>query len=109
MRSLRILISEEDWSTLEAVAHQRGSTVDVLCENAVSEACLSERVRNDGGQGMLSFAVASFGAGPVSAVDAGIASPDRPRCDGGQVGGLGECLVCDAEQGEACRMPLSDL
>lgn len=26
------------------------------------------------------------------------------RCDTNQVGGAGECLACDAEQGEHCRL-----
>lgn len=28
------------------------------------------------------------------------------RCDTNFVGGMGECLACDADQGEACRKPL---
>lgn len=28
------------------------------------------------------------------------------RCDTNLVGGMGECIACDADQGEACRRPL---
>jgi len=34
------------------------------------------------------------------------ADPDR-RCDSNLVGGAGECIACDADQGEACRKPES--
>lgn len=30
------------------------------------------------------------------------------RCDSGAIGGLGECLFCDADQGQACRLTDED-
>lgn len=29
------------------------------------------------------------------------------RCDTNQVGGMGECMACDADQGVSCRSPKS--
>ena len=115
MTILQIYVSDEDMATLRMVALERECASSDLAEAAVSEACLAVRKGEHSRQALAQLNLAGIDRAlvpvteamqpPVSAVDAGIASPDRPRCDGGQVGGLGECLVCDAEQGEACRMP----
>lgn len=104
MSLVKCYVSEEDMATLRRLSIERDVSIADLCENAISEACLAERNGRPacGETRALRLVGSVYAAGDVDPPPASLSR----RCQGAPTCGGGECIACDAIQGEACRRPL---
>lgn len=110
MSILQIYVSDEDMATLRMIALERECAAADLAEAAVSEACLAVRREGRPRAALAQLDLAGIDRGLMTVAEAmqvGFAMPPpKPRCSSGEISGLGECLVCNSESGEACRRPM---